>query len=122
MHTNNAVQAIERIIDVYPADGQQQARYQLGMVLEGVIFQLLFPRANHQGRVPATEVLLGTVGIRNQIRMNELHQMKSYIEMGKAQGMHSIEQSVSELVRSGAISADVARSSVSELTGKKSLS
>ena len=121
VHTNDAVQAIERIIDVYPTDGQQQARYQLGMVLEGVIFQLLLPRAYQLGRVPATEVLLGTVGIRNQIRMNDLHQMKSYMEMDKGHGMHSLEQSLTELVKKGEISADTARSAVSDAEGLKNL-
>ena len=120
VHSSSAVQAIERIIDVFPADGQQQARYQLGMVLEGVIFQLLLPRADHQGRVPATEVLLGTVGMKNQIRTNELHQMKSYMEMGKGQGMQTIEQSLSQLVKNGVISNDAARSAVSEVGGPRS--
>ena len=119
VHTNNAVQAIERIIDVYPADGQQQARYQLGMVLEGIIFQLLLPRANQQGRVPATEVLVGTVAMRNQIRSNELHLMKSYMEMGREQGMHSLEQSLSQLAKKGEITADAARSVVSDSEGLK---
>ncbi len=117
VHTNNAVQAIERIIDVYPADGQQQARYQLGMVLEGVIFQLLLSRANQQGRVPATEVLVGTVAMRNQIRSNELHLMKSYMEMGREQGMHSLEQSLSQLAKKGEITADAARSVLSDSEG-----
>ena len=119
VHTSDAVQAVERIIDVYPAEGQQQARYQLSMVLEGVIFQLLLPRANGRGRVAATEVLLGTVAMRNQIRMNQLHQMKSYLEMGKEQGMHSIDQSLSQLVKSGTISADTARSAVTDSGGLK---
>ena len=119
VHTNNAVQAIERIIDVYPADGQQQARYQLGMVLEGVIFQLLLSRANQQGRVPATEVLVGTVAMRNQIRSNELHLMKSYMEMGREQGMHSLEQSLSQLAKKGEITADAARSVLSDSEGLK---
>ena len=121
VHTNGAVPAIERIIDVYPTDGQQQARYQLSMVLEGVIFQLLLPRAKGEGRLPATEVLLATVGMRNQIRMNELHQMKSYMETGRRQGMQTIEQALSQLVDKGEISADTAQSAVSDLGSLKNL-
>ena len=121
VHTINAVQAIERIIDVFPADGQQQARYQLGMVLEGIIFQLLLPRCYQPGRVPATEVLLGTAGMRNQIRQNDLHQMKSYMEMDKGQGMHSLEQSLAELVKKGEISAESARGAVSDSEHLKNL-
>jgi twitching motility protein PilT len=121
VHTNGAVQAIERLIDVYPPIGQQQVRYQLSMVLEGVIFQLLLPRAGKQGRVAAVEVLLGTVSMRNQIRQNELHQMKSYMEIGRGQGMLTIEQSLAALVRRGEISADDARSAVSDPDGLKSL-
>ena len=121
VHTNSAVQAIERIIDVFPTDGQTQARYQLGMVLEGIIFQLLLPHFNRPGRVPATEVLLGTAGIRNQIRQNDLHQMKSYMEMDKGQGMHSLEQSLTELVKKGEVSAETARSVVSDPEHLKNL-
>ena len=76
-------------------------------------------RANQKGRVPATEVLIGTVAMRNQIRLNELHLMKSYMEMGKDQGMHSLEQSLSQLAKKGEITADAARSVLSDSEGLK---
>ena len=64
---------------------------------------------------------MGTLGMRNQIRMNDLHQMKSYMEMDKGHGMHSLEKSLAELVKKGEISADAACSAVSDSENLKNL-
>ncbi len=103
VHTNGAIESVERIVDVFPAERQLQIRYQLSIVLEAVIFQMLLPRTSGQGRVPAVEVLIGTTAIRNLIRQNELHQIRSYLHSGHEYGMQTLEQSLAALVRGGQI-------------------
>ncbi|MDO8687452.1 MAG: type IV pilus twitching motility protein PilT, partial [Dehalococcoidales bacterium] len=101
VHSNGAIMAVERIVDVFPAERQSMVRYQLSMVLEGVIFQQLLPRVDGQGRVPAVEVLVGTVAVHNLIRQNELNQIKSYLHSGAEYGMQTLEQSLADLVKDG---------------------
>ncbi|MBI2851821.1 MAG: type IV pilus twitching motility protein PilT [Chloroflexi bacterium] len=117
LHTNGAVESVERLVDVFPAAAQEQVRYQLSLVLEGVIFQLLLPRASGDGRVPAVEVLAGTMAIRNLIRQNELHQIKSYLHSGAGYGMQTLEQALAALVKAGEITPAEAKSRASDLKG-----
>lgn len=99
LHTRGAAKTIDRIIDAFPAESQQQIRVQLSSVLEAVISQQLFPHKHGQGMVPAVEVMLGTPAIRNMIREEKVHQIPSMIETGTRFGMRSMQNSLDELVQ-----------------------
>jgi twitching motility protein PilT len=93
LHTNSAVQSINRIIDVFPPHQQSQVRAQLSFVLEGVISQLLLPRAGVPGRALALEVLVPNAAIRNLIREDKVHQIYSQMQVGQAKhGMQTLNQ------------------------------
>ena len=99
LHTRGAPKTIDRIIDAFPADSQQQIRVQLSSVLEGVISQQLITAKHGRGMVPAVEVMLGTPAIRNMIREEKVHQIPSMIETGTRFGMQSMDAAIDELVR-----------------------
>lgn len=103
LHTIDAVHAINRIIDVFPAYQQQQVRIQLSMVLVGVIVQQLIPRKDHKGRVLAVEVMNVIPAIQNLIRENSLHQIYSLIQMGRKHEMCTMNQSLADLYDAGMI-------------------
>ncbi len=95
LHTNSAVQTITRVIDVFPPHQQPQIRAQLSFVLEGVLSQLLLPKANGQGRVLVLEVLVPTPAIRNLIREDKLHQVYGMMQAGKERsGMQTMNESL----------------------------
>ncbi len=95
LHTNSAAQTINRIIDVFPAHQQQQIRAQLSFVLEGVISQILVPKASGTGRVLAAEVLIPTPAVRNLIREDKVHQIYSQMQVGQAKfGMQTLNQAL----------------------------
>ena len=95
LHTNSAVQSINRIIDVFPPHQQPQVRAQLSLVLEGVMCQMLLPRANGQGRVLALEILIPTPAIRNLVREDKVHQIYSSMQAGQEKhGMQTMNQSL----------------------------
>jgi len=99
LHTNSAWQAITRVIDLFPHHQQAQVRVQLSFVLQGVITQLLLPRAGAAGRVPAVEVLIPTPAIRSLIREDKVHQIYSHMQMGQtATGMQTMNQALANLV------------------------
>lgn len=110
LHTPDAPQTIERIIDVFPSHQQQQVKLQLSDCVQGVISQLLLPHASGQGRVLATEVMIATPGIRNLIREQEVEQIPTAIQTGSAYGMKTMDKSLKDLYHSGIISYDVALS------------
>lgn len=110
LHTPDAPQTIERIIDVFPSHQQQQVKLQLSDCFQGVISQLLLPHASGTGRVLATEVMIATPGIRNLIREAEIEQIPTAIQTGSAHGMKTMDKSLKELYHSGVISYDVALS------------
>ncbi|MBI2166306.1 MAG: Flp pilus assembly complex ATPase component TadA [Chloroflexi bacterium] len=112
LHTNGAAQAVERIVETYPGNQQQQVRMQLSMVLEGILFQLLLPRSDGAGRVAAVEVLVGTPAVRNLIRSGEMAQMATFIQMGAKFGMQSLDQSLASLVNRGLVKQEEARAYV----------
>jgi twitching motility protein PilT len=98
LHTNSAVQTINRIIDVFPPHQQSQVRAQLSFVLEGVLCQTLLPRASGAGRVLAMEVLIPNAAIRNLIREDKLHQVYSQMQIGQAKhGMQTFNQALAQL-------------------------
>lgn len=97
LHTSDCVQTINRIVDVFPAHQQDQIRTQLSFVLVGVICQQLIPKAEGQGRVLATEVLMVTPPVRSMMREAKLHQIYSVMQTSKKDGMKTMNQSLYEL-------------------------
>ena len=98
LHTNSAAQSINRIIDVFPPHQQSQVRAQLSFVLEGIVSQLLLPRAGGPGRVLAMEVLVPNAAIRNLIREDKVHQIYSQMQVGQGKhGMQTMNQSLAAL-------------------------
>jgi twitching motility protein PilT len=109
LHTNNCVQTINRIVDVFPPFQQQQVRAQLSFVLEGVLSQALLPRADGPGRVLALEVMVPNPAIRNLIREDKVHQILSSMQMGQAKsGMQTLNQSLASLLMRRLITQDEA--------------
>lgn len=106
LHTTGAAQTIDRIIDACPAGIQNQIRTQLASVLNGVITQCLVPNVNGNGRVAATEILVGTDAVGNLIRENKCHQMNSLMQSSANVGMHTLNGDLSRLLRAGMISKD----------------
>ncbi len=103
LHTIGAVQTVDRIIDVFPPEQQQQIRIQLSAVLEGVISQQLIQKADKSGRVAALEIMLNNAAIRNHIRDGKTHQLISDIQMGKKQGMICMDEAIMRLCKTGQI-------------------
>ncbi len=107
LHTNSAVQTINRVIDVFPSHQQSQVRMQLSFVLEGVVSQTLLPRPNSPGRVLAMEVMVPNPAIRNLIREDKIHQVYSQMQIGQDKfGMQTMNQSLAELYLKRVISYD----------------
>ena len=107
LHTNGAVNSIDRIIDVFPAEAQQQIRVQLSMVLDTVVSQKLLPGISGE-LIPAFEIMHMTNAIRSMIRDSKTHQIDNAITTGAADGMISMDQSILNLYKEGLISADTA--------------
>jgi len=117
LHTNSAVQTINRIIDVFPAHQQEQIRVQLSFVLEGVLSQQLIPKKSGKGRALAVELLIPNPAIRNLIREDKVHQIYSSMQTGQSRfGMQTMNQSLIELYTKGHISYEdaIGRSPVPE--------
>ena len=106
LHTNNASQTIDRIIDVFPPYQQQQIRIQLAETLQGIIAQQLLPKADGSGRVAAVEILVPTTAVRNLIREGKTYQIQSMIQTGARFGMQSMEMALKKLVQTGLISRE----------------
>ncbi len=103
LHTQDAAQTIDRIIDVFPPHQQQQVRVQLAGSLQGVVCQTLARTVDGRGRAVATEVLVATPAIRNLVREGKTHQIYSAMQAGAQHGMHTIDQHLAELVKRGRI-------------------
>jgi twitching motility protein PilT len=108
LHTPDAPQTVQRIIDVFPPHQQKQIRVQLADCLQGVISQLLLPRIEGKGRILATEVMIATPGIRNLIREEEVAQIPSLIQMGAQYGMHTMDKCLKEYYKQGLITREIA--------------
>jgi twitching motility protein PilT len=104
LHTQDAAQTIDRVIDVFPSHQQQQVRVQLAGTLQGVVCQTLCRTTDGRGRVVASEVMTATPAIRNLIREGKTHQVYSALQAGAQFGMHTLDQSLADLVRVRAIS------------------
>ncbi len=106
LHTQDAPQAVDRVIDVFPAHQQQQIRVQLASSLMGVVTQQLIPRMDRKGRAVASEIMVVTPAIRNLIREGKTHQIYSSLQSGGSYGMQTMDQSLARLVKRGTISLD----------------
>ncbi len=104
LHTQDAPQTIDRIIDVFPTQQQEQIRVMLASTLEGVVTQQLVPTADGDGRAPCAEVLVCTSAIRNLIRMAKTHQIYSLMQVGASFGMQTMDQGLANMVKQGIIS------------------
>lgn len=107
LHTRNAYQTIERIIDVFPAQHQQQIRVQLANSLMAVFSQKLLPRRNGKGRIAAVESLIVTPAVRNLIRENKVHQLYSFIQTGQRSGMQTMDDYLKSLYKNNIIDREV---------------
>ena len=105
LHTNSAASTVDRIIDVFPADQQQQIRVMLAESLKGVVAQRLLRRKGGKGRAAAFEILKVTPAISNMIREGKTFQIGSAIQIGRKDGMVSMDQSLNELVSKGVVEA-----------------
>jgi len=97
LHTSDAVQTVNRIIDVFPSHQQQQVRTQLSFVLVGILSQQLVPKVGGTGRVLAAEVMLATPAVKSMIREQKVHQIYSIVQTGQKDGMKTMNQSLYEL-------------------------
>ncbi len=107
LHTQDAAQTIDRVIDVFPSHQQAQVRTQLAGALQAVVCQTLCKRSDAPGRAVATEVLVVTPAIRNLIREGKTHQIYSAMQAGAQQGMHTMDQHLADLVKTGKITYEV---------------
>jgi len=117
LHTQDAPQTIDRVIDVFPPHQQEQVRAQLAATLQGVVCQTLVKRADGKGRVVATEILVTTPAISNLIREGKTYQIVSMMQAGRAQGMHTLDQHLAELVNAGAITYEAALEKAHDVDG-----
>jgi twitching motility protein PilT len=108
LHTQDAPQTIDRIIDVFPPHQQQQVRVQLATTLQGVVTQQLLQTADARGRCVAVEVLVATPAVRNLIREGKTHQIYSIMQAGGRFGMQTMDQSLANLVKAGKVTQQMA--------------
>ena len=108
LHTINAAQTIERIIDIYPATQQNQVRTMLANTLQAVISQTLFKRIDMPGMVPCTEILLCTSAVRNCIRENRIYEIPNIIETSRRLGMQNLDNSIADMYSRGYIDREAA--------------
>lgn len=108
LHTINASQTVERIIDVYPPSQQNQIRAMLANTLQAVISQTLFRRVDQPGMVPCTEILLCTSAVRNCIRENRIYEIPNIIETSRRLGMQTMDHSIQQMYIKGYIDRDEA--------------
>src|SRR5438105_1537278 len=113
LHTQSAPSTIDRIIDVFAAEQQEQIRIQIASSLQGVVTQALLPTADGQGRVPALEILLPDDAVRNLIRQGKVEQIYSVMQTNTGRGMQTMEQSLADLITRGVVDLElgVSRSS-----------
>jgi len=113
LHTSDAVQTINRVIDVFPEHKQRQVRTQLSFVLNGVISQRLIPHASGKGRCLAAEIMMATPALRSMIREEKIHQVYSLLQTGMKDGMKTFNQSLAELYHDKKISIEEAMNATS---------
>lgn len=115
LHTNNAIQTIDRITDVFPAYQQAQIRNQLSNNLKGVVSQVLVPHVSGEGRVAAREIMISNDAIRSLIAQGQMNQIASSIQIGVNEGMILMDQSLEDLVRQGLTTKEDALSKANDI-------
>src|ERR687886_1835787 len=110
LHTQSAPSTIDRIIDVFPPEQQEQVRIMIAMSLQGVVTQTLLPTADGTGRVPALEILLPDDAVRNLIRQGKIEQIYSIMQTNTSKGMQTMEQSLAELTLRRVITLEIGMS------------
>ena len=115
LHTSDAVQTIDRIIDIFPSGQQSQIRNQAASVLKAVISQTLIPHASGEGRIAARELMISNDAVRNCIAQGQTQQIYSMIEIGAAEGMILMDDSLLELIRNGQVSKEDALTKANDL-------
>jgi len=108
LHTVDAAQTIDRVVDVFDPEQQEQIRTQLSVTLQAVVSQTLLPRVDSSGRVAAFEVMVATPSIRTMIRDGKTHQLISDIQTGQQYGMVTLDNSLLQLVKEGKVSYEMA--------------
>jgi twitching motility protein PilT len=108
LHTNNAAQSMDRIIDVFPPYQQQQIKVQLSNIIQGIISQRLIP-AIGGGRIACAEILVSTPAVKNIVREGKTHQLDAVIQTGADQGMITMDKALANAVKTGRITADEAK-------------
>jgi twitching motility protein PilT len=110
LHTQDTAQTVDRIVDVFPPEQQQQVRVQLSVSLQGIVTQQLLPRADGQGRIAGCEILVPTPAVRNLIREGKTHQIYSALQTGGQFGMQTMDAALAQLVREQKITRELAES------------
>jgi twitching motility protein PilT len=108
LHTINAVQTVDRVIDMYPPNQQHQIRMQLSQALEAVVSQTLIKRANGSGRVGCFEILLTTTAVRNLVREGKTFELHSIMQLNRQAGMQTLDQNLAELAANGIVTKEEA--------------
>jgi twitching motility protein PilT len=121
MHTIDAAQTVNRILDMFPERQQEQVRSELSMILVAVICQFLIPRKGDTGMIPACEIMLNNNAIRNTIREGRIHQLYGQIQLSGKEGMQTLNQALAELIKKGLITEEQAYNNTSMLEELKSL-
>ncbi|MDQ1564413.1 MAG: twitching motility protein PilT, partial [Actinomycetota bacterium] len=121
LHTQDAAQTIDRIIDVFPPHQQGQVRSQLAATLQGVVCQTLVKKASGRGRVVATEVLIATPAVANLIREGKTYQIASAMQAGGELGMHTMDRHLADLVNAGIITQRAALDKAQDVESIKQL-
>jgi twitching motility protein PilT len=119
LHTSGAAKSVDRIIDSFPSDQQNQIRNQLSESLKAVIWQQLLPKADGTGRVPALEILFNNNAVSNLIRKNKTYQIQSVLETSMKEGMQTMESAISDLSDRGYITQETGRDYLQGLFGSK---
>jgi twitching motility protein PilT len=109
LHTQDAPQTMDRVIDVFPPHQQQQVRVQLASTIHGVVTQQLLPTADGTGRAAACEILVATPAVRNLVREGKIHQIYSAMQAGGRFGMQTMDQGLTNLVRAGKVTFEAAQ-------------
>ena len=118
LHTIGAVPTIERVIDVFPTNQQQQIRLQLATLVEAIISQQLMPLASGKGRTAAFEIMYANPAIRNLIREGKSHQIPSLIQTGKKDGMITMDDAIYDLYSAGKVSYEEAMTFAQDATSR----
>jgi twitching motility protein PilT len=109
LHTTDAPQTVDRIIDIFPPNQQPQIRLQFSQIIEAVLSQALLPKAEGKGRVAAFEIMLGNAAVRNLIREGKTFELHSVMQLSASEGMQTLDQALADLVRKRIVSLEEAK-------------